>query len=47
MSYKVVTAQTLSDLTTEVEELLQTGWILVGGIAFNGKWYLQAMTRTI
>jgi hypothetical protein len=29
-----------------VEELLHAGWILAGGIGFNGKMYLHALSRS-
>jgi hypothetical protein len=46
MFYKVVTADSLNRLTQIVADLLQQGWILAGGVAFNGQNYLQAMTRS-
>jgi hypothetical protein len=29
-----------------VTDLLHQGWLLVGGVAFDGNHYLQAMTRS-
>jgi hypothetical protein len=46
MFYKVVQAESLSKLTRLVEDLLHQGWILAGGIVFDGQSYLQAMTRS-
>jgi hypothetical protein len=46
MFYKVVTADSLNRLTQIVADLLHQGWILAGGIAFDGQNYLQAMTRS-
>jgi hypothetical protein len=45
MLYNVVQAESISKLTTLVEDFLHQGWILSGGIAFDGQNYLQAMTR--
>lgn len=45
MLYKVLSAHDLAGLTELVESLLQQGWTLVGGVAFDGNHYLQAMTR--
>jgi hypothetical protein len=46
MFYKVVAEETISRLTQVVTDLLHTGWILSGGITFDGQNYLQAMTRS-
>jgi hypothetical protein len=46
MFYKVVQAESLAKLTRLVEDLLFQGWILAGGITFDGQNYLQAMTRS-
>jgi len=46
MFYKVVSAETIPVLTRLVEDLLNQGWILVGGICFTGQLYLQAMTKS-
>jgi hypothetical protein len=44
MFYKVVQADNITRLTKLVEDLLHQGWILAGGIAFDGQNYLQALT---
>ncbi len=46
MFYKVAQAETIARLTKLVEDLLHQGWILAGGITFDGQNYLQAMTRS-
>jgi hypothetical protein len=46
MFYKVATADNINRLTQIVADLLHQGWILAGGIAFDGQQYLQAMTRS-
>jgi|WetSurSiteA1Bulk_404760.scaffolds.fasta_scaffold133129_1 hypothetical protein len=46
MFYKVVQAESTARLTRLVEDLLHQGWILVGGITFDGQNYLQALTRS-
>ncbi len=46
MFYKVVQADNIVRLTKVVEDLLALGWILAGGISFDGQNYLQAMTRS-
>lgn len=46
MFYKVVSANSPEILTQLVIDLLHQGWILAGGIAFDGNHYLQAMTRS-
>jgi hypothetical protein len=46
MFYKVATADNLNRLVQIVTDLLHQGWILAGGIAFDGQQYLQAMTRS-
>jgi len=46
MFYKVVQAESIARLTKLVEDLLHQGWILAGGITFDGQNYLQAMTRS-
>jgi hypothetical protein len=46
MFYKVVQAETIVRLTKLVEDLLHQGWILAGGITFDGQNYIQAMTRS-
>jgi hypothetical protein len=46
MFYKVVQAHNIARLTMLVEDLLHQGWLLVGGISFDGQNYLQAMTRS-
>lgn len=46
MFYKVIQAETIAILTRLVEDHLHQGWILAGGIAFDGLNYLQAMTRS-
>jgi hypothetical protein len=46
MFYKVVQDESITRLTRLVEDLLHQGWILAGGIAFDGQFYLQAMTRS-
>ncbi len=46
MFYKVVQAESIARLTKLVEDLLHQGWILVGGITFDGKNYLQTLTRS-
>jgi len=46
MFYKVVQAENITRLTKLVEDLLHQGWILTGGIAFDGQNYLQSMTRS-
>ena len=46
MFYKVVQADNITRLTKLVEDLLHQGWILAGGITFDGQNYLQAMTRS-
>jgi hypothetical protein len=46
MFYKVVQAESIAKLTRLVEDLLHQGWILAGGITFDGQNYLQAMTRS-
>jgi hypothetical protein len=46
MFFKVVTADNLQRLTQLVEDLLHQGWILAGGICFDGQNYLRAMTRS-
>jgi hypothetical protein len=46
MFYKVVQADSITRLTRLVEDLLHQGWILGGGITFDGQNYLQAMTRS-
>jgi len=46
MFYKVVQAESIARLTKLVEDLLHQGWILNGGIAFDGQNYIQAMTRS-
>jgi hypothetical protein len=46
MFYKVVVEDNISRLTQKVSDLLQQGWILAGGITFDGQNYLQAMTRS-
>jgi hypothetical protein len=45
MFYKVVHAENLTELSRLVEELLHQGWVLAGGLAFDGYFYLQAMTK--
>jgi hypothetical protein len=46
MFYKVAQAETITRLTKLVEDLLHQGWILAGGITFDGQNYLQTMTRS-
>lgn len=46
MFYKVVQADNIPLLTRLVEDHLHQGWILAGGITFDGQNYLQAMTRS-
>ena len=46
MFYKVAQADSIIRLTKLVEDLLHQGWILVGGISFDGQNYVQAMTRS-
>jgi hypothetical protein len=46
MFYKVVQAESIAKLTRLVEDHLHQGWILSGGIAFDGQNYLQALTRS-
>lgn len=46
MFYKVVAEESIARLTKVVTDLLHQGWILAGGIAFDGHNYLQAMTRS-
>jgi hypothetical protein len=46
MFYKVVAEESISRLTQIVEDLLHTGWVLAGGITFDGQKYLQALTRS-
>lgn len=46
MFYKVVQADNIPRLVQLVEDLLHQGWILAGGIVFDGQNYLQAMTRS-
>jgi hypothetical protein len=46
MFYKVVAEDNLKRLTQVVEDLLHVGWILAGGITFDGQFYLEAMTRS-
>ena len=46
MFYKVVQADNIPRLTKLVEDLLHQGWILAGGIIFDGQNYLQALTRS-
>ena len=46
MFYKVVADENISRLTQVVTDLLHAGWILAGGITFDGQFYLQAMTRS-
>jgi hypothetical protein len=46
MFYKVVQSDSIARLTKLVEDLLHQGWILAGGITFDGENYLQAMTRS-
>ena len=46
MFYKVVQADNVARLTKQVEDLLHQGWILAGGISFDGQIYLQATTRS-
>jgi hypothetical protein len=45
MFYKVATADNLNRLVQIVADLLHQGWVVAGGIAFDGQNYLQAMTR--
>ena len=45
MFYKVVQAESIARLTKLVEDLLHQGWVLAGGITFDGQNYIQAMTR--
>jgi hypothetical protein len=45
MFYKIAIADNLTRLAQLVNDLLHQGWILAGGIAFDGQQYLQAMTR--
>ncbi len=46
MFYKVVQADSVARLTKLVEDLLHGGWILAGGVTFDGQNYLQALTRS-
>ncbi len=46
MFYKVVQADNIIRLTKLVEDLLHHGWVLAGGIIFDGQNYLQAVTRS-
>jgi hypothetical protein len=46
MFYKVVVDDNIMRLTQKVSDFLHEGWILAGGIAFDGQNYLQAMTRS-
>ncbi len=46
MFYKIASEETIARLTQVVTDLLHTGWILAGGITFDGQKYLQAMTRS-
>jgi hypothetical protein len=46
MFYKVVAEETIARLTQVVTDLLHQGWIVAGGITFDGQKYLQAMTRS-
>ncbi|HSB65302.1 MAG TPA: DUF1737 domain-containing protein [Anaerolineales bacterium] len=46
MYYKIVSADSTEILAQLVTELLHQGWTLVGGIAFDGNHYLQALTKS-
>jgi hypothetical protein len=46
MFYKVVYEESIARLTQVVTDLLHQGWILAGGITFDGQYYLQALTRS-
>ncbi len=46
MFYKIVQASSIQLLTRLVEDALHQGWIVAGGIAFDGQNYLQAMVRS-
>jgi hypothetical protein len=46
MLRKVIIEDNILRLTQIVVNRLQQGWIVAGGIAFDGQKYLQAMTRS-
>jgi hypothetical protein len=46
MFYKVAQAESIARLTKLVEDLLHQGWVLAGGVTFDGQFYLQAVTRS-
>lgn len=46
MFYKIAAADNIARLTQIVVDLLHQGWQPVGGIAFDGAQYLQALTRS-
>jgi hypothetical protein len=46
MLYKVVSANEINVLIKMVEDFLHQGWIVAGGISFDGNHYLQALTKS-
>jgi hypothetical protein len=48
MKYKIVWENTVGELTTTVNELIQNGWNPQGGVSLGyGGSYIQAMVKTI
>lgn len=45
MLYTILAALSRHELVMEVVFMLQNEWILAGGVSFDGKYYLQAMTK--
>ncbi len=45
MEYTVVAAESLKDLVKDVNVFIKSGWKPVGGVAYDGKYYLQAMFK--
>jgi hypothetical protein len=45
MNYDIIQTTYIHSLITLINEYIKLGWIPVGGICFDGHYYLQAMTK--
>lgn len=45
MEYKIVTGTNIDNLSVNVNNLIEKGWIPQGGVLINGMMYAQAMVK--
>lgn len=45
MEYRIVSAQRMTELWSQVNRLIKAGFVPQGGVSFTGIFYIQAMVK--